>query len=123
MNSLSPLVAWLLVLGTAAWGLSFGDPLKVRMVSEQEHQALSEGMASSLRSQLAKTPSLVSAKGHNGWALLHQHASAGSMATVKALLEAGADPNALTDNGMTPVQIARTLGWDSVVAVLTHTPA
>ena len=81
----------------AAWGLNFGDPLKVRMVSEQEHQALSEGAASSLKDQLAKTPSLVSAKGHNGWTLLHQDASAGSVATVKVLLEGGANPSVVSE--------------------------
>jgi len=102
----------------AAWGLNFGDPLKVRMVSEQEHQALSEAAASSLKDQLAKTPLLVSAKGHNGWTLLHQDASAGSVATVKVLLEGGADPSAVTEQGMTPLQLAEALGWDSVVELL-----
>src|SRR5262245_23893086 len=93
----------------AAWGLEFGDPLSARVVAEREHQALSEGLAASLRDHLAKDPSLVSAKGLNGWTLLHQEASAGSTPTVKVLLEAGADPNAVTDNGMTPLELARAL--------------
>jgi ankyrin repeat protein len=37
---------------------------------------------------------------------------------VKVLLEAGADPAALTRHGMTPLQLARSLGWDSVAALL-----
>lgn len=102
----------------AAWGLKFGDPLKIRMVSEQEHQALSVAAASSLKEHLAKTPSLISAKGHNGWTLLHQDASAGSVATVKVLLEAGADPSAVTEQGMTALQLAEALGWVSVVELL-----
>lgn len=102
----------------AAWGLSFGEPSTIRVVSESEHHAMCENMASSLRDNLAQNPSLVSAKGHNGWTLLHQDASAGSMATVKVLLQAGADRNAAADNGMTPVQLARGLGWDNVVELL-----
>ena len=30
----------------------------------------------------------------------------------------GADPNAVTHHGMTPLQLARSLGWDNVVALL-----
>jgi uncharacterized protein YegJ (DUF2314 family) len=107
----------------AAWGLNFGDPGKVRMVAEYDHQTLWDNMAASLRNHLKTNPSQVSAKGHNGWTLLHQDASAGSTATVQVLLEAGADPNEVTDNGMTALQLAEVLGWDAVVALLTSGPA
>jgi uncharacterized protein YegJ (DUF2314 family) len=122
----------------SAWGLNFGDPGKSRVVPEpnkgggllknwfgkrqtdlQEHP-MSEAMASSLKEQLAKDPSLVASKDDRGWAFLHQEALAGNFATVKVLLEAGADPNAVTNHGMTPVQLARSLGWDKVVALLGH---
>jgi uncharacterized protein YegJ (DUF2314 family) len=123
----------------AAWGLNFGDPQRIRLVPEPkksggllkgffggrgggvadvEDHPMSENMAASLKEELAKRPSLLSAKGLNGWTLLHQDASAGSTATVKVLLEAGADPNAVADNGMTPLQLARALGWDKVAALL-----
>jgi uncharacterized protein YegJ (DUF2314 family) len=120
----------------SAWGLNFGDPAKIRVVPEltkgggllkgwfgkrqthpQEHP-MSEAMASSLKEQLAKNPSMVSAKSDKGWTLLHQEALAGSTATVKVLLEAGADRNAITDHGLTPLELAKSLHWDNVVALL-----
>jgi uncharacterized protein YegJ (DUF2314 family) len=106
-----------------AWGLNFGDPTKVRTVPDKfvvagEH-AMSEAMAGSLKEQLAKDPSLVRSKDDRGWTLLHQEALAGSAPTVKVLLNAGADPTAKTADGRTPLDLARCLGWDRVVALLT----
>jgi uncharacterized protein len=120
----------------AAWGLNFGDPTKVRVAPEPgkgtgllkswfgkrpidtgEHP-MSVNMAVSLREQLAKDPSMVSAKDDNGWTLLHQEALAGSVATVKVLLEAGADPKAVTSNGMTPLLLAESLNWQEVATLL-----
>lgn len=100
-----------------AWGLDFGDPGTARMDADDPHP-MSETMASSLRETLATDPSLLSVKGHNGWTLLHQEASAGSAATVRVLLDAGADPGAVADNGMTPLQLANVLGWESVAGLL-----
>jgi uncharacterized protein YegJ (DUF2314 family) len=113
----------------SAWGLNFGDPAKVRVIPakwgpggkssqlDQEHP-MSESMASSLTEHLAKNPSLLRDKGDRGWTLLHNQALAGSLATVKVLLDAGADPNAVGDDGRTPLQLARSLGWDRVAALL-----
>lgn len=101
-----------------AWGLSFGDPLHIRTGAEKEPHPMSESMASSLAGHAAKDPSLISAKGHNGWTVLHAEAAAGSVATAQALLDAGADPNALADNGMTPLQLAQSLGWEPMVQLL-----
>ena len=119
-----------------AWGLNFGDPKKTRVAPEpskgggllkswfgkrqadiQEHP-MSEAMASSLQDQLVKDPSMLNAKGEGGWTLLHQEALAGSAATVKVLLSAQHEINAVTDHGMTPIQLAKSLGWDKVVALL-----
>lgn len=71
-----------------------------------------------LKDQLKKDPSLVSSTDDCGWTLLHQEALAGSAPTVKVLLAAGADPQARTNDGMTPTQLANSLGWDRVVALL-----
>jgi uncharacterized protein YegJ (DUF2314 family) len=120
-----------------AWGLDFGDPHKIRMVPEQkkwggllkalfggrgdatiQEHPMSEAAASSLKEQLAKDPSILHAKDDRGWMLLHHQALAGSTATVKVLLEHGAEANAVTENGLTPLQLAKLLGWDKVVALL-----
>jgi uncharacterized protein len=120
----------------AAWGLDFGDPSQVRIApapsagwqpkdwldataaAAHEHP-MSDNMAPSLKQQLAKDSSFVSSKDDNGWTLLHHQALAGSVATVKVLLEAGADTDARTDDGKTPLQLAQSLGWNRVVALLT----
>jgi uncharacterized protein YegJ (DUF2314 family) len=121
-----------------AWGLDFGDPKTIRVVPYEkkkpggllqgwfgkreveipEEHPLSEAMAPSLKEQLAKDPSMLQAKDDKGMTFLHQQALAGSTATVKVLLDAGADVNAPAANGMTPLQLAKSLGWDNVVAVL-----
>jgi uncharacterized protein YegJ (DUF2314 family) len=120
-----------------AWGLNFGAPNKIRVAQEQkkaggflkswfggqsdasiDEHPMSEAMGPSLREQLAKNPSMLNARDDRGWTLLHQQALAGSRATVKVLLELGADPNAKTNDGMTPLKLARSLGWENVEALL-----
>ena len=112
-----------------AWGLDFGDPKTIRIVPQkkgwfrrrdveiQEHP-MSEAMASSLEQQLIANPSMLHEKDDRGWTLLHQEALAGSTTTVKVLLERGADINAVTGHGMTPLQLARSLAWDKVIDLL-----
>ena len=124
-----------------AWGLDFGDPNTIRIVPygkkksggllqswfgkrepepdvlELEHP-MSEAMAPKFREQLANDPSLLHSKDDRAWTYLHQFALAGSAATVKVLLEAGADPNVRTDHGITPLQLAKSLGWEKVMALL-----
>ncbi|WP_439628078.1 DUF2314 domain-containing protein [Gemmata sp.] len=102
----------------AAWGLDFGDPSKVRLVTQHAHDSLSEQLAGSLKSHLKENPTHVATRGHNGWTMLHSEASAGSVATVRVLIEAGADQRAVTNNGLTPRQLAQNLGWGSVVELL-----
>jgi uncharacterized protein YegJ (DUF2314 family) len=120
----------------AAWGLNFGDPATIRVAPEakktggflskwfgkrqmdtQEHP-MCESMAQKLKDQLARDRKLASAKDDRGWTFLHQEALAGNAATVAVLLDAGANLNALTNHGMTPLQLARALGWDHVVNLL-----
>jgi uncharacterized protein YegJ (DUF2314 family) len=109
-----------------AWGLNFGDPQKIRVVPEwkksadgddpdQEHP-MSEAIAPSLTNKI--NPYILRETDDRGWTLLHHFALAGSAACVKVLLESGAAPRAVAHNGMMPLQLARSLGWDKVIALL-----
>lgn len=103
-----------------AWGLQFGDPTKARVTpydANGEHP-MSLNMVASLKEQLAQTPSLLTSKDERGWTILHQEALAGSAPTVKVLLDAGANPSAATDDGLTAAVLARSLGWDNVLKLL-----
>lgn len=121
-----------------AWGLDFGDPTKIRIARKstkgdkvqtvwfgdpeadtQEHP-MSVNMICSFKEQIAQDPSFISDTDDNGWTLLHQEALAGSAAIVRVLLDAGADPNAKTNDGKTALQLAQSLGWENVVELLTR---
>jgi uncharacterized protein len=121
----------------AAWGLKFGDPNTIYVVPEQKpaggffsrlfggaknteigEHPMSENGAPSFKQQLKQDPSMVNTKNERGWTYLHHQALAGSLATVKILLEFDADVNAVTDHGMTALQLAKSLGWEKVVALL-----
>ncbi len=123
----------------AAWGLSFGDPAQIRLIPEpkksggflqgwfgkpsapdfEAEHPMSINMAASLKEQLAKDPSFLTSTDENGWTILHQEALAGSAPTVKVLLDAGADRHAKTSTGLTPLDLAKTLHWQSVINLLT----
>jgi len=116
-----------------AWGLRFGDPATVRLVpvggpgggwfenpdaADGEHP-MSLAMVPSFQKGIMDDPTLIHSTDERGWTLLHQQALAGSAATVEVLLNAGADVNAVTGNGMTPLQLACSLGWVNVASLLT----
>ena len=112
-----------------AWGMNFGDPKSIRIVPEKkgwfgkragelEEHPMSENMAPSFKEELVADPCLAHSKDEKGWTFLHHQALAGSTATVRVLLECGADLNARTNHGMTPLQLAKSLGWDKVIKLL-----
>lgn len=113
----------------AAWGLDFGDPETIRLVPrswkidpDDEHP-MSENSGPPFKEQLKADPSLASEPDELGWTLLHHQALAGSAATVKAILDAGAKPSPRTKDGKTPLALARALGWERVAALLTRAGA
>jgi hypothetical protein len=129
-----------------AWGLDFGDPNKVLIVPldwfqpkskggffsklfggksaeppadvESAEHPMSVNMGPSLRDHLQKNPSAANEADKEGWTFLHHQSLAGDLNGVQILLEAGANPNAVTKHRMTPLQLARSLGWDRIAEVL-----
>jgi uncharacterized protein YegJ (DUF2314 family) len=120
----------------SAWGLDFGDPARGRVTPEpnkgggllkgwfgnkapaDDEHPMSAGMTEKLSEQIKQGPSLLKSRDERGWTFLHQEALAGNLATVKVLLEAGADRHSKTADGMTPRQLAESLGWEKVAALL-----
>lgn len=128
-----------------AWGLDFGDPAEVQVVPSEwfgkksggllkrlfggassptqaeldamEHP-MAANMAESFEEFLTNDPSNVHSKDERGLTFLHQQALAGTAIGVSILLKHGADPNAVTNQGMTPLALAQSLGWKQVAEVL-----
>ncbi len=122
------------------WGLAFSDPYDIAVVPDRtrleksgilrrkkrvsvpadlaaEHP-IALAVASSLSERLAKDPGLAHRRDARGWTHVHELALAGSSACVQAFLDRGADPNARTNNQMTPAQLAASVGWADVVDLL-----
>lgn len=131
----------------AAWGMEFGDPSVIHYVPVDhnvkakrpgtrgklfgkasagpptlaEVTATEHPMALNMLPQLeefASNPANISATGDGGLNFLHSIALAGSARCVDLLLRAGADGNAKTARGLTPLALATRLGWIDVVSVL-----
>lgn len=127
-----------------AWGLDFGDPKEIKLVPDEwfsskkggligrlfsrpqppppdfdelEHP-MAVNMAPEFDKQLQGDPKLALSKDSAGWTNLHNLALAGSSCCVSVLLKHGADPNAVTNSGLTPLQLARSLKWNSVADLL-----
>jgi hypothetical protein len=101
-----------------AWGLDFGDPNNVNIPSDGPDHPMALNMEESYAAQLATNASMRSWRDDRAFSLLHLHALAGNANLVAVLLDAGLDPNAVTSRGLTPLALARSLGWKAVEAVL-----
>lgn len=127
-----------------AWGLNFGDPHNIEIFprdwfspkpagflgrlfgkqqalppnAEELEHPMALNMAPEYEKQLQTNPEVAQDKDTAGWTNLHQFALAGSPACVGVLLKYGADPNAKTNHGLTPLQLARSLNWTPVADLL-----
>lgn len=79
---------------------------------------MSINMGASLHDQLQSSPEFLHQRDERGWTLLHSESLAGNVTSVKILIEHGADPTAKTNDGATPLDLARILGWDHVIDFL-----
>lgn len=106
-----------------AAGVEFGDPAQPHVVPfgvggpDDEHP-LGEKMAPGLREHLAADPGALERQDEDGLRLLHHLALGGSEACARVALELGADVGARTRRGLTARDLAATLGWPRVLALL-----
>ena len=135
----------------SAWGLDFGEPGKIRLVSfgkeaqkkekpkgllgamfggknnaepeleqetpDAEHPA-SVAIVPKMIEALANAPAQLNEADERGWTPLHHESLAGSAPTVEGLLKLGANPQAKGNQGETPADLARSLGWSKVEELL-----
>jgi prolyl 4-hydroxylase len=77
------------------------------------HQLAQEGAFEDLKQVLSKDKSLVHVKDVNGWTPIHEGVRSGQLEVVKLLVEHGADVNATTRSGESPLDLAKRMYEDS----------
>ncbi|KRD12630.1 hypothetical protein ASE21_01620 [Flavobacterium sp. Root901] len=108
-----------------AWGLDFGDFNDILVVNEQKEKPenliehpMSKNMKQSLIDFVKNNPEEITAKDELGYTFLHRETIAGNLTSIEILLEAGADKNAKTVSGKTPLDFAKQLNWEHLIPVL-----
>jgi len=121
-----------------AWGLDFGDPDDIQLVPawgakpgvlgrlwgkaavadpDAEHP-MSVNMGPSLKEAIEQDRARLSERDEHGLTLLHHLALGGSADGVRIALELGADRAARTVHEQRAIDLARSMGWPRVVALL-----
>ena len=98
----------------AAWGLPFPDEV---LLPEHNHK-FENVIADGLTEQIAKDATLVEQIFDDGLTLLHMEALFGRLACVKVLLDNGASTTVQCDRGWTPLDYAKSGGWEEVTELL-----
>jgi len=96
------------------FGTSSPAPQDYSVVAATEHP-MSVNMRDSLDQILTENPAFVHETDHRSYNFLHQLALAGSWDGVDVCLKHGADPKQAAPNGMTPLALAKCLGWKRVM--------
>ncbi len=113
-----------------AWGMNFGDPRQIHLVSSADGSGpgndlasdhpMSVNMQASFVETLQQNPSFAFSADDRGWTMLHELSLAGSTSCVPVLLQNGANPNAQANDGKTPLWLSRVFGWEDVAQILMH---
>lgn len=109
-----------------AWGLKFAAPGEVRfhptepitLRSDHPDHPIALHVSEQLDQYCLDHPDRVSTPDPSGWTMLHAYTLAGSPLCVETLLQRSADRSARTPEGLRPVDIAKTLGWNELVDLL-----
>jgi uncharacterized protein YegJ (DUF2314 family) len=111
----------------AAWGLNFGDSSNVLVACEQEkhpenliEHPMSGNMKDGLVKFLQEQPENIKSADASGYTMLHRQVIAGNKACAEVLINAGADINAETADGHTPLDFARKLAWEHIIPILSR---
>lgn len=102
-----------------AWGLDFGSPDSVELSEYEGEHPVSVVMSESIEEYIKQDPASVTVAGSNDLTLLHDFTLIGSSEGVEIALKYGADVNAKTATGKTPLALANQMGWDNVTEILT----
>lgn len=91
------------------------EPQDYAAVGANEHP-MSANMRSSFEEAIKENPEMLNQRDdRNGFTFLHQLALGGSLDGVDVCLKNGADPREKGNNGLTPYQLAKSLGWKRVM--------
>lgn len=97
------------------FGGSKSEPQDYAIVASREHP-MSVNMRPSFEEALQNNPEMLhQTDDAHGFTFLHQLALAGSYDGVDVCLNRGADPKKTANNGLTPYQLAKCLGWKKVM--------
>mmetsp|Transcript_22427 Transcript_22427/g.28300 ORF Transcript_22427/g.28300 Transcript_22427/m.28300 type:complete len:455 (-) Transcript_22427:139-1503(-) len=97
---------WLMRHGEEGEEIDDDEP-EVTSGATEAHHAVQEGNIKQLSKIISEKAYLVHAKDENGWTPMHEAARTGSVDAVKLLVENGADVNALTEYGQSPLHLAK----------------